>query len=228
LVVSNFEQISGDKFVALTGSAVDNFLNNTPVFADNVQINNQSDDAVHDISYVNIGINPTIIVQSDNVWFDNFFKMRCVAGGMRCIKTSRQDTEGGSLDMIYSRDGSSFDEGHSFKTDLARIMPDRCRTHLAGAGCCMRDTNGFIVQANKRPHDEASLDLLDIKHMNNSKGHNFAPMGHTSTVWFIDLDHTSITKMIYPANEVHLIPVTHNVGIVLESLQSRHTIMSVL
>lgn len=153
--------------------------------------------------------------------------MRCVAGGMRCIKTSRQESESGTLDLIYSRDGSSFDEGHSFKSDLARIMPDRCRTYLAGSGCCMRDTNGFIIQANKRPHDEASLELLDIKHLNVSKGQNFAPEGHVSTVWFID---TSVPGggMMYKASEAHLIPADHQVGIVLESLQSRHTVMSVL
>lgn len=61
------------------------------------------------------------------------------------LKTSKQESESGSLDMIYSRDGSSFDEGHSFKTDLARIRPDRVRTYLAGAGCCLRETNGFVI-----------------------------------------------------------------------------------
>lgn len=119
--------------------------------------------------------------------------------------------------MIYSRDGSSFDEGHSFKTDLARLMPDRCRTYLAGAGCSMRDTNGFIIQANKRPHDEASLELLDIKHMNVSRGQNFAPQGLTSAVWFIDTDVPG-GGTLYKASEAHLIPAEHNVGIVLESL----------
>lgn len=61
------------------------------------------------------------------------------------LKTSKQESESGSLDMIYSRDGSSFDEGHSFKTDLARIRPDRVRTYLAGAGHCLRETNGFVI-----------------------------------------------------------------------------------
>lgn len=34
--------------------------------------------------------------------------------------------------------------------------------------------------------------------------------------------------MMYKASEAHLIPADHQVGIVLESLQSRHTVMSVL
>lgn len=174
------------------------------------------DDQIYDVTYVNIGLLPAITVQHDDTWFDNFFKMRCVAGGMRCIKTSRQDSESGSLDMIYSRDGSSFDEGHSFKSDLARVMPDRCRTYLAGSGCCMRDTNGFVIQANKRPHDEASLELLDIKHVVNSKGQNFAPHGLTSSVWFIDIDNGN--GMLHRARDAHLIPSDHQVGIVLESL----------
>lgn len=125
--------------------------------------------------------------------------------------------------MIYSRDGSSFDEGHSFKTDLARVKPDRTRTYLAGSGCCLRDTNGFVIQCNKRPHDDASLNLLDIKKLNNSIGQNFAPHGHTSSVWFVDVS----TKIMYPATEVQNIPSANEVGIVLESLQQRHTTMAI-
>lgn len=34
--------------------------------------------------------------------------------------------------------------------------------------------------------------------------------------------------MMYRAQDVGQIPADHNVGIVLESLQSRHTIMSIL
>jgi len=158
------------------------------------------------------------------VWHENFFKMRCVAGGLRVLKTSRQDNESGSLDMIYSRDGSSFDEGHAFKTDLARNRPDRCRTYLAGSGCCLRDQNGFVIQANKRPHDEHSLQLLDLKKAHNSPGQNFAPHGHMSSVWFIDIS----TKMMYEAKDVANIPSGTNIGIVLESLQSRHTTMAIV
>jgi len=137
--VANFEQITGDKFVAVMGDAVQNFLNNAPVTRQNASLEGQLDGREYDVTYVNIGAQPEIFVENDDNWHDNFYKMRCVAGGMRCMKTSTQESESGSLDMIYSRDGSSFDEGHSFKTDLARVRPDRTRTYLAGAGCCLRD-----------------------------------------------------------------------------------------
>jgi len=68
---------------------------------------------------------------------------------------------------------------------------------------------------NKRPHDDASLDLLDIKKMNNSPGINFAPHGHTSIVWFVDV--TSST--MYPAEKVEDIPAANVIGLVVESLQ---------
>ena len=107
----------------------------------------QLDTQMYDITYVPIGKKSDFEVdfQKDDTWHDNFFKLRCVAGGMRVLKTSKQDSESGSLDLIYSRDGSSFDEGHAFKTDLARTRPDRVRTYLAGAGCCLRQTNGFVI-----------------------------------------------------------------------------------
>jgi len=80
------------------------------------------------------------------------------------------------------------------------------------------------LQTNKRPHDDASLELLDIKKMHNSPGHNFAPHGHTSTVWFIDAS----TGIMYEAKNVANIPAGNDVGIVLESLQQRHTSMAVV
>lgn len=58
--------------------------------------------------------------------------------------------------------------------------------------------------------------------MNNSKGHNFAPHGHTSSVWFIDI----ANKKLVPPEEVGDIFGTNEVGIVLESLQQRHTSMA--
>lgn len=214
MVIANFEQLSGDKYVSIEGAAVQAFLSGVPVSTAGAQVNGKFDDQVYDITYVPIGLRPTVNNSYDDTWHDNFFKMRCVAGGVRVLKTSKQDSESGSLDLIYSRDGSSFDEGHAFKVDLARTRPDRCRTYLAGSGCCLRETNGFIIQSNKRPHDEASLDLLDIKKLYNSVGHNFAPHGETSSVWFIDIE----TNIMYPARSVASIPAANEVGIVLESL----------
>lgn len=126
------------------------------------------------------------------------------------------------MDLIYSRDGSSFDEGHSFKTDLARTRSDRVRTYLAGAGCCLRDTNGYVIQANKRPHDELSLELQDVKKISTSSN-NFAPQGHTASVWFCDM--TGV--LLYEASDFATIPNGQSVGIVLESLQQRHTTMAI-
>jgi hypothetical protein len=80
-----------------------------------------------------------------------------------------------------------------------------------------------VIQSNKRPHDEASLELLDVKKMYNSKGHNFAPLGQTSPVWFVDI----ATKIMYPPDEVSQIPGGAQVGLVLESLQQRHTSISI-
>lgn len=223
IVIANFEQLSGEKYVTIRGLAVTGFLTNQPSTRENVGVYNQADDKVYDITYVEIGSNPTISVEWDASWHNNFFKMRCVAGGMRVLKTSKQDSESGSLDLVYSRDGSSFDEGHAFRVDLARNRPDRARTYLADSGCCLRETNGFVIQTNKRPHDEASLDLLDIRKMHNSTGQNFAPHGHTASVWFIDLDDT----VMYEAKDYASIPTGHRVGVVLESLQQRHTAMAI-
>lgn len=217
MYISNFEQMSGYYYAAVAGDGVQNFLTSPPVAIENAQVNAELDDSVHDVTVVPMGQKglTTVSYSKDDTWHENFFKLRCVAGGTRVLKTSRQDSESGSLDMIYSRDGSSFDEGHAFKTDLARTRPDRMRTYLAGAGCCLRQTQGFVVQANKRPHDEASLQLLDVKKLNNSPGINFAPVGHTAVLWFMDISN----KIMYPASEFDSIPNSSQIGIVLESLQ---------
>lgn len=91
----------------------------------------------------------------------------------------------------------------------------------------MRETNGFILQSNKRPHDEASLELTDVKKMMNSAGHNFAPHGETSSVWF--LAKTGLDPgTLYAARDFDKIASTAEVFIVLESLQQRHTTMSIV
>lgn len=146
LYINNYEQMSGHYYVAIEGETVKNFLANTPVAIDDAKLFDD-DNQVFDVTYVELGKKNTITLNysKDDSWHNNFFKLRCVAGGMRVLKTSRQDAESGSLDIIYSRDGSSFDEGHAFKTDLARTRPDRMRTYLADAGCCLRQTNGFVV-----------------------------------------------------------------------------------
>lgn len=134
MYISNYEQMSGDYYVAITGQAVQNFLNNTPVAVENAEVHNQQFDSMYDVTAVPIGTASQISVTTarDDTWHDIFFKLRCVAAGTRVLKTSRQESESGSLDMIYSRDGSSFDEGHAFRADLARARPDRVRTYLAG------------------------------------------------------------------------------------------------
>jgi len=189
MYINNYEQMSGHYYVAIEGETVKNFLTGVPTSMEDARLY-EDDNEVFDITYVELGKRSAVDLSftKDDSWHDNFFKLRCVAGGMRVIKTSRQEAESGSLDLIYSRDGSSFDEGHAFKTDLARTRPDRLRTYLADAGCCLRDTNGFVIQTNKRPHDEASLELLDVKKLHNSKGTNFAPHGHTASVWFLDIN----------------------------------------
>jgi len=146
MYINNFEQMSGYYHVALEGAAVKTFLQNAPVHVEDAKLYDD-DNQIFDVTYVEIGKRNTVELRmmKDDSWHDNFFKLRCVAGGMRVLKTSRQESESGSLDLIYSRDGSSFDEGHSFKTDLARNRPDRIRTYLADSGCCLRETNGFIV-----------------------------------------------------------------------------------
>lgn len=147
LFFNNFEQMSGYSYVAITGPGVTQFLTNTPINLEDIEVAGQEDDKKYDVTVVSIGIKHSLCMdyQKNNTWSSNFFKLRCVAGGTRVLKTSKQDSESGSLDMIYSRDGSSFDEGHSFITDLARSRPDRVRTYLAGAGCCLRATNGFVI-----------------------------------------------------------------------------------
>lgn len=225
LYINNYEQMSGYYYVAIEGDGVKNFLNNTPTSITDAKLYDD-DTNIFDLTYVELGKKNTLTINydKDDTWHDNFFKLRCVAGGMRVIKTSRQESESGSLDLINSRDGSSFDEGHTFKTDLARSRPDRVRTYLAGAGCCLRSTEGFVIQTNKRPHDELSLELLDVKKMYNSQGQNFAPHGHTATVWFLDI----VTKKLYAPEDSDGIPAANEVGIVLESLQQRHTAMAIV
>lgn len=41
-----------------------------------------------------------------------FVKSRTVSSGLRCFKVSASDNESGHLDVVYSRDGSSLDDGH--------------------------------------------------------------------------------------------------------------------
>jgi hypothetical protein len=140
MFITNFEQLSGYYYVAIEGSGVQIFLTSPPDSLENCQVNDKLDDSHFDINYVPVGPRASLNIQTlkDDTWHDNFYKLRCVAGGVRVLKTSKQESESGSLDLIYSRDGSSFDEGHSFKTDLARTRPDRTRTYLAEAGSCLR------------------------------------------------------------------------------------------
>lgn len=59
--------------------------------------------------------------------------------------------------------------------------------------------------------------------MNNSKGQNFAPLGLTSPVWFVDV----ASKILYRPDELASIPGGTQVGLVLESLQQRHTSITI-
>lgn len=67
------------------------------------------------------------------------------------------------------------------------------------------------------------MDLLDVKKVS-VHNQNFNPHGHTAVVWFVDTDN----NMMYEPQKFGLIPEQSNVGIVLESLQSRHTAMAVV
>jgi len=168
-------------------------------------------------------LNLAVKTHTDTTWKDNFFKIRCVSGGMKIVKTSKQESESGILDMLYSRDGSSFDEGAALNADLARPRPDRTRLYLAGQGCCLRGQNGFISQVNKRPHDDASFDLLDVQKSVNGRGRDFSPMNEISTVWFYDIT----DNILYPARDYDTIPAGNLIGLVVESLQQRHTTMAI-
>lgn len=89
--------------------------------------------------------------------------MRVVAAGNRVFKTSSNDNESGVMDILYSRDGSTFDEGDAIIRDLARPRSDRIRTYIARANNCdHQGVSGFLAQVNKRPHDEASFNYYDV------------------------------------------------------------------
>jgi len=52
-----------------------------------------------------------ISVSTDNTLSDAYLKARTVGAGIRFFKTSSADTESGTMDMIYSRDGAAIDDG---------------------------------------------------------------------------------------------------------------------
>lgn len=50
---------------------------------------------------------------------------------MRVFKTSSNENESGTLDILYAQDGMPFDDDHPIKEGLARPKQDRQRHYLA-------------------------------------------------------------------------------------------------
>jgi len=87
--------------------------------------------------------------------------------------------------------------------------------YLAGRMGSLRGQTGFVTQCSFRPHDEESFAYRDSSHDKRQAlfSDEIAPL------WLID----TTTKYLYPIEQYGEIPNANGIGIVVESLQQRHT-----
>lgn len=163
---TNFELGCIERSVMFKSDAIVNAILNTPsteisaLYTGGAPGNG---DVAITINALNLGVprstlQAALSIASDPTLSTAYLKLRIVAGGNRIFKTSSNDNESGTMDILYSRDGSTFDEGDVLARDLARPRADRMRTYIARASTCdHQGVSGFLAQVNKRPHDEASF-----------------------------------------------------------------------
>lgn len=149
-------------------------------------------------------------------------KSRTAAAGVRIMKTSSAETESGTIDLWYSRDGAGVDPGAPLGNDLARPRYDRMRLYLAQSGTeSCRGRAGFVGQINYRPFDEDCFAFVDDGNSSlSSDRHQLTFAGETSTVWFIQ------DGAIRKHNE--LSALGGDISVVAESFQQRNTVMVVM
>jgi hypothetical protein len=97
MLISNFEVLSGDRYIKITGPAVQGFLTNPPSFINDAGVLGEQDDRIFDVHYVELANASQLAVEADRdeTWTQNFFKLRVVAGGLRVFKTSKNENEAG-------------------------------------------------------------------------------------------------------------------------------------
>lgn len=158
-----------------------------------------------------------MVVARDPTPKDLYTKLRVVGSGLRYFKTSKSENEAGTLDMYYSRNGAAIDETSTINSLFTRPTDSNCKLHLAGATGSIRGTNGFLVQSNFRPYDEHSYDLRDPVASNKALFDD-----DIDAVWFINM----ADKTLFPGSMISSLTSDAQIGIVVESLQQRHTVMA--
>jgi len=164
---------------------------------------------------------------SDVAITDAYLKARVVGAGTRLFRTSKTESESGTADVIYAQDGASFTGSAPIVTDLARPRHDRMRATLWGESEALRGKHGFIYQSSKRPFQESCLTLHDIDRSYVSDTTSFEIAGVTSPVFFVDLN-TGIACTPQAFQALSAVEHSHTFGIILESLQQRHTAITVI
>lgn len=183
------------------------------------------DGANHFVHVIRTGKNATQFAQALTVIQDTshtqiFTKHRVVSSGARFFKTSVSDTESGTLDMYYNRDGSGLDEATAVATLFERPSSHSTKLYLSGSSHALRGRTGFIGQANYRPFDMNSFDMKD--------GHRSAQEAlygdKITPIWLVD----TVTGLLYSPTQIENgeMPAGNQVGIVVQSLQQRHTFIA--